>query len=149
MAGVILTLDQVLTRINNGFASHLFDEHDDGVRAIAKNACEWDYTTLGNTIMQIAKLCPNHKPLMMEIAEEAVDTVNLVDYVKFVQSIVLDLVNHNYIPDQDGSLATLVVVVGGIRVYAEFIVGMEKIIDSAQNITQKFLAEKFKRSCNA
>lgn len=149
MAGVILTLDQVLTRINNGFASHLFDEHDDGVRAIAKNACEWDYTTLGNTIVQIAKLCPNHKPLMMEIAEEAVDTVNLVDYVKFVQGVVYDLIQHNYIPDHDGSLATLVVVVGGIRVYAEFIVGMEKIIDGAQNITQKFLADRFKRSCNA
>ena len=94
-------------------------------------------------------MCPNHKPLLMEIAEESVEDVNLVDYVKFVQGVVHDLIQHNYIPDHDGSLATLVVVVGGIRVYAEFIVGMEKIIDSAQNITQKFLADKFKRSCNA
>lgn len=148
MASKFLTLDQVLREISNGFSRNLSCPVSDALRAVSKEASEWNMETVRLGIIELKKLSWNSKDILMEIPDEMADDVNLVTYATFLQNTMNDITLHYYQNDME-PLNMMRVMVDAIKAYCEFIVNIEGIIDRCSSLTQQHLADKFKRSCNA
>ena len=148
MASKFLTLDQVLREISNGFSRNLSCPVSEALRAISKEASEWDMETVRLGIIELKKLSWNSKDILMEIPDEMADDVNLIMYATFLQNTMNDITLHYYQNDME-PLNMMRIMVDAIKVYCEFIVNAENIISRSTLFIQQNLAENFKRSSNA